>query len=849
MKRSSILATVLALLLTSPLAAQTVSPWDFLGHEAGSRFTPHHRIIDYLGMLQAESSMLELTSYGETWEGRPLALAVIGSPENIARLDDIRAQLARLSDPRGTSIDEAKQIASSIPAVVWLAFGVHGNESSSAEAAMVTAHWLLSEEAASVRENVIVLIDPLENPDGRERYVNWFRQKLGTEPNLSPDAIEHNEPWPGGRYNHYLLDMNRDWAWASQPETRGRIEVFRAWHPQIVVDFHEMFHDSTYFFPPVAAPVNLNIHRDVTAWLETFGRANAAVFSERGWPFFVREYFDLFYPGYGDSWPSLRGAIGMTYEVAGHGRAGLAIEREDGTTWTLAERIEQHSTAAITTIRTASMHHEDLLMHSWSTAQAAMQRPRTFFLVDDSLAFDDAIDLLGTQGVEIAYLREGVSARATRIGSGREETKSFPPGTAVVSTAQPLGAFVKALLEQNPALPAEFVDEQRERVDADEYAEFYDVTGWSIPLAFNVETWESAETVNARMLTTDRPARSGSFTSAPYGWLVDGLDPAVYRTAAAMHRAGVRFGIVSKEAQMEGRALARGSLAILRYKNIEDLDETLNRISKAEGVVFLPLDRGWVGNLSLGSNSVETFLDPAVLLVGGSGTSPTSFGSIWYTLDVTVDLPHTVVDLDALGRVDLSRYRVVILPDGYGYSGALGGEKSSALRDWIRGGGTVVAVKRAAAALREGEDSLSEVGVRNGTEDDEEEEVPKGQKRYTRFEIPGAAFATEVRRRDHMTFGIPESNPAVLIEGSVALELAPYAAANIVTIREQAPLLAGFAWPESIEPISGSPWLTSERVGRGRIITFADEPHYRLFWKGTLPFFLNAVMYTPSFVN
>lgn len=841
---------VLFLVLTAgaSASAQLQSPWEFLGYEAGERFTPHHRIVDYLEYLDRESELLTLESYGTTWEGRPLLLAVIGSQRNMGDLPRIKAGLQTLADPRKTSPEQARDLADRLPAVVWLAFGVHGNESSSAEAAMVTAHWLLSGAASETLEDVVVLIDPLENPDGRERYVNWFHQKLGSRPNPSPAAIEHNEPWPGGRYNHYLVDMNRDWAWASQPETRGRIGIFETWHPQVVVDLHEMFYDSTYFFPPSAAPINLNIDPRVTSWLETFGRANAAEFSERGWPFFVREHFDLFYPGYGDSWPSLRGAIGMTYEVAGHGRGGLIVEREDQTTLSLAERIEQHSTAAITTVRTAAANHEQLLLHTWSAASTAMRDPKTFFLLPESPAFDDAVSLLQTQGIELTFLGEPATVRATKIGTGETAQKRFPTGTAVVTTAQPLGGFAKAVLEQNPTLPPEFVREQRERVDEDEYAEFYDLTGWSIPLAFNVEAWEAPGSIRPAGARPERVSITPEFRTSPYGWIVDGLDPAVYRTAAALHRGGVRFGVIPDAFEIDGKTWARGSLAILRYKNVERLEEALREIARAQGARFTPVDRGWVGEISLGSDSIEIFLDPQILLLGGEGTYPTSFGTLWYTLDVTVDMPHTVVDLEDLGRLRLGDYRVIVMPDGYGYSRHIQGELEKRLESWVREGGTLVAIKGAAAALRGEDGALSEVGERTAEGEGDQETEP-GAKRYTEFQIPGAAFATEVRRRDHLTFGLPAQNPAVLVEGGDALELAPYAAANVVTISESTPLIAGLAWPESIETVAGSPWLTHERIGRGRIITFADDPHYRLFWKGTLPYFLNAVMYTPSFTN
>ncbi|MDX1582356.1 MAG: M14 family metallopeptidase, partial [Thermoanaerobaculia bacterium] len=822
-------------------------PSEFLGYEPGARFTPQYRIIDYFETL-AESEMLELEAYGETWEGRPLTLAVIGSPENVERLDEIRSNLDRISDPRETTLEEAKGLARSTPAVIWLAFGIHGNEPSSSEAAMVTARWLLSDEAAAVRENVLVLIDPLQNPDGRARYVNWFHQKLGNEPNPSPEAIEHREPWPGGRYNHYLLDMNRDWAWATQPETLGRIEVFSSWHPQVVVDVHEMGYESTYFFPPTSPPMHERIDPDVREWLQIFGEANAEVFNEKQWPFFVRESFDLFYPGYGDSWPSLRGAIGMTYEVAGHSRAGLIVERDDGSTWSLAERIEQHSTAAITTVKTTSRNHEALLMHTWSSARRAMLNPSTFLILPEGIASREAVDLLIRQRIEVSFLDEPLTRSATRIGSNRDrrQQKSFPAGTAVISTDQPLGEFAKTLLEQSPLLPPDFVDEQRERFDADEDTHFDDLTGWSVPLSYNVETWELDGLIRKELLTDRRPPSEGSFTPSSYGWLIDGLDPAVYRSAAALEKAGVRFGLIPDAFRVDEREFARGSISILRFKNVDDLEHILSKIAKEQGVEIVGVDKGWIGDLTLGSNSIRSYVEPDILLVGGSGTSATSFGALWHTLDVTVDVPHTVIDLDSLPEIDLDRYRVIVLPHGYRYEEILDTGVESELGDWIRGGGTLVAIKGAADALRGEEQGLTEVQTRSVQEEDES---PSGSARYYEPSIPGAVFATEVRRRDHLSFGIHDSDPPVLLDGSTALELAPYAAANIVTISESDPLLAGLAWPESIEKIAGSAWLTSERVGRGRIITFADEPHYRLFWKGTLPFFLNAVMYTPSFLN
>ena len=329
-----IIAIVLFLTVAPAVFAQQAipTPDEYLGYTLGERFTPWTRIVDYFNELAKHSSLITVQQFGETYEHRPLIVATLTSEKNRSALDRIRQNVTALADPDGTSPARAAEIAKSMPVVVWLAYCVHGNEASPAEAAMQVAATLLRDpEGRKLLDDAVVIIDPLQNPDGHERYIQWFARTRGMEADPNPDAYEHQEPWPGGRFNHYLIDMNRDWAWSSQRETRARIALYRQWNPQVFVDLHEMSYQSTYFFPPDAKPLNANLPKDVEKWLDVFGRANAAAFTQRGWPFFVGETFDLFYPGYGDSWPALHGAIGMTYEVAGSGRGGSAISRDDGT--------------------------------------------------------------------------------------------------------------------------------------------------------------------------------------------------------------------------------------------------------------------------------------------------------------------------------------------------------------------------------------------------------------------------------------------------------------------------------------------------------------------------------------
>ncbi|MBI4409507.1 MAG: zinc carboxypeptidase, partial [Gemmatimonadetes bacterium] len=328
------------------LASDPPSPAQVLGYELGERFTDHAGIVRYLEALAAASPRVRVWNYGETVEGRPLMQVVVAREDYLARLDEILARNRELADP-ATPEARARAVAASTPAVVYFSYGVHGNESSSSEAALWTA-WDLARGAPAVGgvlDSVVVILDPALNPDGRDRYVQWYRQALGRRANRNPQAWEHWEPWPGGRYNHYLFDLNRDWAWLTQRETRARHATWSRWTPQVHVDFHEMDYRSSYFFFPAAPPINPLYPDHILRWGQYFGQANAAAFDEEGWAYYTGEGFDLFYPGYGDTWPSLVGAIGMTYEQAGHARAGLAVERPDGLVLTLRDRAQHHRTS------------------------------------------------------------------------------------------------------------------------------------------------------------------------------------------------------------------------------------------------------------------------------------------------------------------------------------------------------------------------------------------------------------------------------------------------------------------------------------------------------------------------
>ncbi|HYN41466.1 MAG TPA: M14 family zinc carboxypeptidase, partial [Thermoanaerobaculia bacterium] len=337
-------------------------PAAVLGHRIGDALTPHADLVRYVHALEAASPRVSASTYGATPEGRELLRVVVSSPENLARLDTIAAGLKSLGNPKGTSREAARAVVERSPAVVWIACGIHGNETAGPEACAALLYTLAASRESGIEEllsSLVVVVDPCANPDGHERHVSWWRSVAGDEPDPDPHALENEPPWPSGRTNHFGVDLNRDWAWATQPETRARLAALRALPPQVYVDVHEMGPDQSYFFPPSAEPVHPRVPESTRKWVEKFGKANAEAFDARGWSFFTRETFDLFYPAYGDSWPSFRGIVGMTYEVGGKG--GLAHRRKDGVIVTLKERSLKHWTALRATLRTAATNRTGLL--------------------------------------------------------------------------------------------------------------------------------------------------------------------------------------------------------------------------------------------------------------------------------------------------------------------------------------------------------------------------------------------------------------------------------------------------------------------------------------------------------
>ena len=832
-----------------PLDPNLPSPAEFLGYPLGERFTPHHRLVSYLQKLESVSQRVTLRRYGSTYENRPLYLAILSSPENLGRLDSILEDRKRIGDPAPEDLGTLKD--RNVPAVVWLGYGVHGNESSSAEAALATAYVLAAAQGEFARqlENTVVLIDPLVNPDGRDRFVHRFQGQRGRVPNPNPGAVEHREPWPGGRGNHYNIDLNRDWSWATQKETQDRLVAFRQWEPQVYVDFHEMGASQSYFFPPPAEPIHPRIGDRALHWLDTFGAGNASFFDRVGWTYYVEEQFDLFYPGYGDSYPTLRGGIGMTYEVGGGGRAGALIDLPNGRQRSLADRVTRHLLASLATVATTSTHSKSLVDDFVSSRRNASTRPAGAYLWPADAPEAEALaETLRRHGIRVGHLERRLQLSVETVRHGTKQKRYFDAGTFAVATNQPLGDLIESLMEREAKMSTKFLEEQRERIDEDLDPEFYDVTAWSLPLAFNLEAWRHEGPLPLSMATPSPIIQDADslLPSNAVGFLVPPAGIAGFRFATQLSQQQIRYRLATEPFTLGTRGSdpserPAGSLLVALedqpLTRLETLATDLARISVETGVTGQAVTSSWTAKgIDLGSGEFVSVVPSRIGVLMGDGISSTSFGALWHLLDRDLEAPHSALDLTRFGSIPLAEFDVLLFPAGSGYSRHLRDQDLEALTAWISDGGVLVTIGGASNWVSSSEILPTDEVDSSDSEEDEE----AGPEHY----IPGAFVNTQLKTHP-LVAGVPQA-PAWLFLGTTPVEAQEERSENLVTIRKEAPRVAGFTWPEAERQLGGIPLISHHRVGQGSVISFHQDPAFRLFTRGTMPFLLNALYFGPS---
>jgi len=817
-------------------AQSVTSPADHLGYELGERFTPHHRIVSYFERVAVESDRVAFMEYGRTNEGRPLVMAVVSSPENLGNVERIREDnLKRAHLLEGEPQGDKK-------AIVWLSYNVHGNESNSSEAAMATLHRLADPtdaETSSWLENTVVVMDPALNPDGRDRYVNWYNMVVGETMDADPMAVEHAEPWPGGRTNHYYFDLNRDWSWQTQVETQQRLEVFKQWMPHVHVDFHEQGVDSPYYFAPAAEPV----HEEVTPWQRELqaiiGRNHARYFDAEGWLYFTKESFDILYPGYGDSFPMFNGAIGMTYEQAGHGRAGLGIETALGDTLTLKDRLTHHMTSGLSTVETAAMHHERVVDEFAAYFDRAVSDPpgdfSSYVIRSSSPGRREArlAEHLDRLGIEYGRVAEDARVEGMDYRTGRSGRHAIAAGDLVIPAAQPRAVLTRVLFDPEVVLSDTLT---------------YDITGWALPFAYDVDAVATPATV--RMTDWAEPsAVASTLEGTPYAWVTPWDDAGDAAYLAALMKEGVIVRRNDNAFSVGDADFDRGAIIVTRRNNERfgtALEAMLQRLAGAHHQPLTPIATGFVdaGN-DLGSGRVRAMKPIRVGMPFGSGLGSAGIGEVWHWFDQVIDYPLTRFPADRFASMDLDDLDVIILPSA-SYGSVLGDAGLKHLRDWVRAGGRVVAIDRAATWLA-GKEGMA---LSMKRPDSEPDSVRTGRARNQRYEDrsrdrapdsnPGAVYRVQVDASHPLAFGFGEET-FVLRDRSDHPELMTAGGSWNVGIIQEDGRVSGHTGYRAEERLEGSLAFGVQSDGSGEWVFLMDNPLFRGFWQSGLQLFANAV--------
>ncbi|MGE3274885.1 MAG: M14 metallopeptidase family protein [Vicinamibacterales bacterium] len=843
-----------------------------VGHQPGLEITTPEDIGRYLRALaDAAPDRTRLVQYATSYEGRPLWLMVIGSPERMARLDAVKADIQKLGDPRGLSTAEADALVRDLPVVVWFVHGVHGNEISSSDAALQEAYHLLAARGDAgldqVRRDALVLIDPMQNPDGRARFVFQNLQGRAFPPDPTPYSASHDEPWPGGRSNHYLFDMNRDWFAQTQPESRGRVAVGRQYWPQVTVDLHEQGGDNTYYFNPPADPVNPFITKSQIAGWELFGRANADRFDARGWPYFIREVYDAFYPGYGDSWPTFQGSIGMTYEQAS--ARSLAFRKSDGTIMTYRDGVMHHMNAALTTAITAARNRErlvrDFLEYRRSAVTEGEKSPaREYVLVPgtDPSRADRLARNLATQGIEVRRTEEAITV------GGRQ----LPAGTYLVSHAQPSGRLITNLLERHIGQPEDFIERQEERRARRQPDQIYDITAWSLPLLWDVEVLASPSAITARATavpsTWDAALPSATLPEARVGYLMPWGTGAAELAEAAL-RQGIRMHSIGGPFRLGGRDYPIGTVFFRNAGNPGDLHARLAALQSAHAAELVPIDSTYTeSGTSLGSDDTMFVKAPRVLMAWDTPTSSLSAGWARYVLEQRFGQPVTAVRTSSLARATLADFDVVVLPSG-NYNGEIGEAMVTRLKDWIRGGGTLITIAEATRwatgsnvgllattpLLKNGKPDVPPQGNGGGaggqgntTPADFDYDASIQPDRERPASQPGAILNVTLETDHWLTAG-HDAQMQTMVEGNrVFAPIKLDSGRNVgIYAKKESLIASGLVWPEGQDLLVQKAYLMHQPMGRGHVIAFAEDPNYRGFSEGSMLLFMNAVLLGPAY--
>jgi hypothetical protein len=883
------------------------TPESVTGHPIATKAVRYRALEKYMMTLADASDRVTLTLYGKSHEDRPLYYLTITSPSNHKQLDQIKADNARLSDPRQCQTPaEAERLVNSLPAVAWLNYSIHGDELSSTDAAVYVAYHLAASRDDATRQlldRIVIHLNPLVNPDGRERYLSHLEQLTGVVSSPDLQSMQHQALWSRGRGNHYLFDLNRDWLVHTQPEVRDLAEVILSWNPHLLIDSHEQGAYETYLFDPPREPINTHLSPKVLNWRKRFSVDQAEAFNLHGWSYYTKDWYSEWSPIYTNSWASIQGAIGLLYEQARTDAA--SVKHPTGQEISYRQTVHHHIVSTLANLQTLQSNRQQILsdfLHDRQWAINDTDPNSGIFLLppsEDTSRWKRLVELIARQGIEVSFAREPFDvAETTDLWGNKLASRTFPKGTLIARSAQPHRRMLHALFEFDPHLSDTFLLKERKELENRRETLLYDVSTWDLPMAFGLESFWAPSIPEVEV--QEEPVEPVSNVSqhsekSRYAYLMDFENSSTYPALARLFDEECHPRIATKPFTMDGRKYKPGTVLLRGHENPDNLLGILNRIASDFAVEIHAVDQALVEEgPDLGSGKFELLAAPRVAIASQWPVHSTSFGSIWFLLDHELRLQSSPVNIQGMGSIDLRKYNVLILPDSSNVGRVLDKRAVEKIKRWVEAGGTLIAVGGSAVFAADKNQELSSVRLRrdvldklaeyreaverernardikidpNGiwgmksvssepakedankpseTKSKPDIEKLKRADEWQRIFSPEGSFLVGIVNTEHwLGFGLGDKLP-VMFWGSRAF-MSKHPVQTVVRLADEKKVrLSGLLWPEARQRIAESAYATVESVGRGQIILFATDPTYRMWLPGMQRLFLNAVLLGPG---
>ncbi len=805
-------------------------PKEIIGHEVGEWHITHARLVNYMYALAAASDRVVIREFGRTFETRPQLVLTITSAKNHENLDEIKRQHVQLTDPSASQNLSVEDM----PAVVYMGYSIHGNEPSGSNAALAVAYYLAAaqgEEIESMLDKLVILLDPCLNPDGLDRFTHYVNSRRSKNLVSDPNSIEQNEPWPRGRTNHYWFDMNRDWLPVQLPESRARVALFHEWKPNILTDHHEMGSNSTFFFQPgIPSRNNPMTPANNYRLTDRMGEYHAKALDKIGSLYYSRESFDDYYYGKGSTYPDINGAVGILFEQAssrGHSR-----ETVNGVL-KFPFTIRNQFTTSLSTLKAAFDMKNDFLEHQRTFYKDAMAEATR----DDVKAY-----VFGSKDKYRNYhLAEIIEQHQVEIYQAKEAMTlngyKYQPGELfVVPLNQPQYKLIKAMFQKNTT----FQDSL-----------FYDVSAWTLPLAFGVDYTETRgrafnqNLLGAAFSAAQQPAGEVIGGESSYAYVFEYYNYYTPKVLYALLNKGYKVKL-SNEAfyHPSGKRFERGAILVpvgIQGKDPAYIFREMEQLARENGLEIHSFNTGLdYQGVSLGSPTFKNIEKPKVALLVGEGVSSYEAGEVWHLFDQRYHIDLSLIPLRVFNRASLDRYNTIIMVNGR-YTGinTLAKEK---LRDWVKKGGTLVTMKNAmkyVSGLGMGRFEFKPTRRPDSTRAMPYADISEF---YGAQEIGGAIFETKIDTTHPLLYGYYRDRLPVFRNSELFMAKSNKSFANPV-VYTNSPLLSGYISDINLDQLKGTPVVGVTTYGKGKVIGFTDNLNFRAFWYGTNKLFMNAIFF------